>query len=168
MKLTMDDITPWIVPGVLSVALHAVIIGLFFGFRGCEGTPPPPLDDPPEVAQTAEPTTPEAAEPAPEKPTAAAKSRSGAATAAAAVRPKQPARTPPAKTVAGSPKPGEAPSPDVADTEVYEVKKGDNLTHLARRFNTTNADLAKLNGKDEKTFAKLQPGQKIKVPRLAY
>ena len=39
-----------------------------------------------------------------------------------------------------------------------------NLTRLARNANTTPAELARLNGVDEKELAKLKVGQTIKLP----
>jgi LysM repeat protein len=44
------------------------------------------------------------------------------------------------------------------------VKLGDNLTRLARNAGTTPAELARLNGVDEKELAKLKVGQTIKLP----
>ena len=49
-------------------------------------------------------------------------------------------------------------------TRSYTVKPGDNLTRLARNAGTTPAELAKLNGVDEKELAKLKVGQTIKLP----
>ena len=57
-----------------------------------------------------------------------------------------------------------APTPAASRTQDYKVKPGDNLTRLARNAGTTPAELAKLNGVDEKELAKLKVGQIIKLP----
>ena len=56
-----------------------------------------------------------------------------------------------------------APKEDVGEIDYYIVKKGDNLTKLARKHGMTNEELAELNGKDVKRFANLKIGQKIKI-----
>lgn len=48
-------------------------------------------------------------------------------------------------------------------TKSYRVKKGDNLTHIARDCGSTPAELAKLNGVSEKQLANLKVGQVIKI-----
>ena len=62
--------------------------------------------------------------------------------------------------------PASVPSPAPAEprTQDYKVKPGDNLTRLARNAGTTPAELARLNGVDEKELAKLKVGQTIKLP----
>lgn len=50
------------------------------------------------------------------------------------------------------------------ETASYKVKAGDNATRLARDNGVTLQVLAKLNGKDVKTFSNLRVGQTIKVP----
>ena len=67
--------------------------------------------------------------------------------------------TPPATTAPLTP-----PPPSEPRTRTYKVKPGDNLTRLARNAGTTPAELAKLNGVDEKELAKLKVGQTIKLP----
>ena len=57
-----------------------------------------------------------------------------------------------------------AAAPAEPRTQDYKVKPGDNLTRLARNAGTTPAELAKLNGVDEKELAKLKVGQIIKLP----
>ena len=57
-----------------------------------------------------------------------------------------------------------APAPVEPRTQDYKVKPGDNLTRLARNAGTSPAELAKLNGVDEKELAKLKVGQTIKLP----
>ena len=56
------------------------------------------------------------------------------------------------------------PAPSEPRTRTYTVKPGDYLLRLAKKNNTTPAELARLNGKDEKELAKLKPGQVIKLP----
>lgn len=53
---------------------------------------------------------------------------------------------------------------ELPSTQDYKVKQGDNLTRLARNAGTTTAELARLNGVDEKELAKLKIGQTIKLP----
>ena len=55
-------------------------------------------------------------------------------------------------------------TPSEPRTRTYKVKPGDNLTRLARNAGTTPAELARLNGVDEKELAKLKVGQIIKLP----
>ena len=63
-----------------------------------------------------------------------------------------------------APVPVTAPAPTGPRTQDYKVKPGDNLTRLARNAGTTPAELARLNGVDEKELAKLKVGQTIKLP----
>ena len=63
-----------------------------------------------------------------------------------------------------SPAPVTVPAPTGPRTQDYKVKPGDNLTRLARNAGTTPAELARLNGVDEKELAKLKVGQTIKLP----
>ena len=70
--------------------------------------------------------------------------------------PDQPSSESPHKTA--------APASAEPRTQDYKVKPGDNLTRLARNANTTPAELARLNGVDEKELAKLKVGQTIKLP----
>ena len=60
--------------------------------------------------------------------------------------------------------PAAPPAPPEPRTRNYTVKPGDNLTRLARNAGTTPAELARLNGVDEKELAKLKVGQIIKLP----
>mgnify|MGYP001432913291 CR=1 FL=1 len=53
-----------------------------------------------------------------------------------------------------------APKKDT-DSEIYTVKKGDTLSHIAKRYGTTVSKLAKLNG--IKNPDKIYVGQKIKL-----
>ena len=72
--------------------------------------------------------------------------------------------TPSPETPHETDEPAPTPSPSEPRTRTYKVKKGDTLMRLARDAHTTPAELARLNGKDEKEFAKLQVGQTIKLP----
>ena len=80
-----------------------------------------------------------------------------------AAREKAPDQSPP-----GAPHesaaPAAPPAPPEPRTRNYTVKPGDNLTRLARNAGTTPAELARLNGVDEKELAKLKVGQTIKLP----
>ena len=59
--------------------------------------------------------------------------------------------------------PSSSAAPGAVKTRDYTVKAGDNLTHLARKCGSTPAEIAKLNGVDEKTMANLKVGQVIKL-----
>lgn len=54
---------------------------------------------------------------------------------------------------------------DEKETEVYTVKRGDNLSKIAKQFNTTVAELVKLN--DIKNPNIIYVGQKIKLPTVS-
>lgn len=60
--------------------------------------------------------------------------------------------------------PSATATPSEPRTRNYTVQQGDYLVRLAKKNNTTTAELARLNGKDEKELAKLKPGQIIKLP----
>jgi len=51
------------------------------------------------------------------------------------------------------------------NSELYEVRKGDNLTKIAKKFNTTVELLARSNGIKESA---IRAGQKIKVPKVKF
>ena len=72
--------------------------------------------------------------------------------------------TPPPETPHETDESASTPSPSEPRTRTYKVKPGDNLTRLARNAHTTPAELARLNGVDEKELAKLKVGQIIKLP----
>ena len=140
----------WTMAVVLSVGVHAAILGALVATSGTE------------ERQTAEESM-EAAE----TPLEAAKLAETVKTAEApkpveAVKPQAPAEQP---KIAETPKTAEAPKPALADYEEYTVKSGDNLTVIARRHKSTTTELAALNGKTVAQLANLQVGQKIKVPR---
>ena len=60
--------------------------------------------------------------------------------------------------------PAATPTPSEPRTHTYKVKSGDTLISLARNARATTEELARLNGVDEKEFAKLKVGQTIKLP----
>ena len=62
----------------------------------------------------------------------------------------------PQYNVAPEPKPEPTPEP-----EYYTVKKGDNLTKIANKYNTTVDELVKLNNLDNPNL--IYPGQKLRV-----
>lgn len=62
----------------------------------------------------------------------------------------------PQYNVAPEPKPEPTPEP-----EYYTVKKGDNLTKIAKKYNTTVDELVKLNNLDNPNL--IYPGQKLRV-----
>jgi membrane-bound lytic murein transglycosylase D len=53
---------------------------------------------------------------------------------------------------------------DLQNVDYYTIKRGDNISEIARDYNIKNATLRKLNGWDE-TFDKIFEGQVIKVPK---
>ncbi len=55
---------------------------------------------------------------------------------------------------------------DLQNVDYYTIKKGDNISEIARDYNIKNATLRKLNGWEE-TFDKIVEGQVIKVPKPA-
>ena len=49
--------------------------------------------------------------------------------------------------------------------EVYEVKKGDSLSKIAKHYNTTWQKIFEMNKDTIKNADLIFPGQKIKVPK---
>ena len=137
-----EKLIEWSIAGACSVALHAIIITLFI-LLGKSPSEPAPQPAPVAAAEEKSPA-PSLSEAPPE--------------AAATTTPPAP-MTPPATTAPMAP-----PAPSEPRTRTYKVKPGDNLTRLARNAGTTPAELARLNGVDEKELAKLKVGQTIKLP----
>ena len=131
-----EKLIEWCIAGACSVALHAIVITLFI-LLGKSPSEPAPQPAPVAAAEEKAPA-PSPSEAPPE------------ATATT---------TPPATTAPMTP-----PAPSEPRTRTYKVKPGDNLTRLARNAGTTPAELARLNGVDEKELAKLKVGQTIKLP----
>ena len=127
-------LTGWYMAGACSIAIHAFII-LLFAWSGKSSSVPTP--QPALVAAETKAAEPD--QPPPDAP-----------------------RTTAAPTAAPAPAPVTAPAEP--RTRNYTVKPGDNLTRLARNAGTTPAELARLNGVDEKELAKLKVGQTIKLP----
>ena len=147
MRLDGNDVIRWGIAGVCSVACHVAVI-MFFVWTGSSSTPPPPLEPSPlsDVGQQEAP---------PDAPPAAV--APGMSHDAAAAEPTvAPSRTAPSSSAAPA-------APGAVKTRDYTVKAGDNLTHLARKCGSTPAEIAKLNGVDEKTMANLKVGQVIKL-----
>ena len=154
-------INRWAVAIVGSLIIHIVVACYFFS--GNTGRAPDPVDA--NASVTTEPNAtsdpaakPEATDPAPPPPVTeeprpvrptTRPPRTNANTRNTV--PAATANTPPAATDA-------APK-----TKSYRVKKGDNLTHIARDCGSTPAELAKLNGVSEKQLANLKVGQIIKI-----
>ena len=176
----------WLFAGGCSLAIHVVVIVIFVLMGGSgRATPADPLDAEASVVSTPtqEPSTdvpppdlglgapeePKSPPPPPARPAAAARP------ARNATRPSRPVNNN-ATTVSladaeetpfsatGTPvKNTASASTGAPKTRNYTVKPGDNLTRLARDCGSTNAELAKLNGVDEKTLANLKVGQVIKL-----
>lgn len=154
-------INRWAVAIVGSLIIHIVVACYFFS--GNTGRAPDPVDanasvttesnatsDPAAKPEATDPAPPPVTEePRPVRPTTRPP-RTNANTRNTA--PATAANTPPAATDAAAPK-----------TKSYRVKKGDNLTHIARDCGSTPAELAKLNGVSEKQLANLKVGQIIKI-----
>lgn len=177
--------TVWLIGGAASIALHVVIIALVLCCHSCGRKPteaPPPLrpasggepaatveaspqEPDPVVSHPA--ATPPAATPPAAKPPAV---KQPAAKPHAAKPPavKHPTAKPTADRTVDAQQPARPAAADAREqsgeeTDTYEVKKGDTLTAVAKRFGCTNAELAKLNGVSIKEMANLKVGQKIKV-----
>ena len=131
-----EKLIEWCIAGACSVALHAIVITLFILLGK---SPSEPVPQPAPVAATEEKSPAPSPSEAPPEATATT--------------------TPPATTAPMTP-----PAPSEPRTRTYKVKPGDNLTRLARNAGTTPAELARLNGVDEKELAKLKVGQTIKLP----
>ena len=183
--LSPQDFMKWFFAGGCSLAIHAVVITLFVLMGGPgRATPADPLDAGASVVSTPSQKPPTDVPPpdlglgAPEEP----KPAPPPARPAARPRPSRAASRPSrsvssnATTVSladaeetpfsatGTPvKNTASASTDAPKTRNYTVKPGDNLTRLARDCGSTNAELAKLNGVDEKTLANLKVGQVIKL-----
>lgn len=147
-----------------SVLVHAIILGLMC-MSSSPGEELPTGDDP--AAPVVE--TPAPAASAPAAPPAATTTPSVSAPAPASAP--SPAPTAPKPTVTPAPAlPPAVPipspaSPALADYDEYTVKSGDNLTAIAKKFNTNFTELAALNKKSVKQLSALRIGQIIKVPR---
>jgi beta-N-acetylhexosaminidase len=59
--------------------------------------------------------------------------------------------------------PKEAASPPPTDNDTYTVQPGDGLRRIAERYNTTEAELVKINGLESANLIRV--GQKLKVPK---
>ena len=155
MRLDGNDVIRWGVAGVCSVVCHVAVIMLFM-WTGSSSTPPPPLEPSPisDVGQQPETveTQPGLEQPA---PTGGVPSETASAPAPTTPRVSSSSRTPPPSTT--------RPAPGAVKTRAYTVKAGDKLIHLARDCGSTPAEIAKLNGVDEKTMANLKVGQVIKL-----
>ncbi len=149
MRFDGNDVIRWGVAGLCSVAFHVAVI-LIFVWSGTASTPPPPLEPSPlaDVGQQPEAGEAPRVEPPPAATQAAAPAPEGRRDASSAAR--TPAPQPPAASGA-------------VKTRAYKVKPGDKLIHLARDCGSTPAEIAKLNGVDEKTMANLKVGQIIKL-----
>ena len=154
----------WTMAAVLSLGVHAVILGALWCTsstgENAAATDLPTVEEvraeakPSEAAEETKPAEPpkQAAVPKPSETVKPVETHKPAE----AVKPVEP---PKPVTVA---KPPEAP---LVDYEEYTVKRGDNLTTIARKFKSTTTELAALNGKTVAQLANLRVGQKIKVPR---
>ena len=159
MRLDGNDVIRWGIAGVCSVACHVAVI-MFFVWTGSSSTPPPPLEPSP-LSDVGQQEVPPDAPPAAVAPGASQDASAAEPTvvpAPTAVTPRTPAssRTAPSSSAAPA-------APGAVKTRDYTVKAGDNLTHLARKCGSTPAEIAKLNGVDEKTMANLKVGQVIKL-----
>ena len=139
----------WLFGGVVSVILHAVVLGLLMSFCGPDGS----------LAREPSPSVPPSVSPSePEPPVS---SPSGGDSPRSVLTP-EPVRPPAA--VASRPDPAPPSSGAVGE---YRVKAGDNLSRIAKAYGTTLAELAELNGTTVAKLANLRVGQVIKVPASA-
>lgn len=168
--MSPEKMVEWGIAGACSVALHVLIIAfmVWSGRSSREAAADADVatssvmpaagtsEAVPETPQDVAPPTPVSSRDSQplgnaletrnfDQPTA---SRTGATRPARTTKPATAAPAP----VEGTPK-----------TRSYRVKAGDNLTRLARECGSTPAELAKLNGMDEKKLADLKVGQTIKL-----
>lgn len=159
MRFDGNDMIRWGIAGLCSLACHVAVI-MFFVWTGSSSTPPPPLEPSPlsDVGQQEAPIDAPPADVASGVPqdAAAAEPTGVAAPTATPPRASASSRTAPLSSAAPA-------TPGAVKTREYTVKAGDNLTHLARKCGSTPAEIAKLNGVDEKTMANLKVGQIIKL-----
>ncbi len=159
----------WLFAGACSLGLHVVVLLLLL-WLGSSGAarPPDPLDETATVATDSSNPVPETATPPPagdDKVAVETPSRRPGPTATSSRGTPSRARPPAARssasdaaTAASTPAPSGTPR-----VKSYRVKRGDKLLHIARDCGSTPAELAKLNGVDEKTLADLKVGQVIKI-----
>jgi cell envelope opacity-associated protein A len=143
MRFDGNDVIRWGVAGICSVACHVAVI-LVVMWTGSSSTPPPPLEPSP-LADVGLQDAPLAA-PSPANSAAPSPANSAAEVPSAVSAP-----------------PLSAPASTAVKTRIYKVRPGDKLIHLARGCGSTPAEIAKLNGVDEKTMANLKVGQIIKL-----
>lgn len=145
----------------VSLAIHVVIVGGMF----MTSTPQEPEPDGVEAPVPATPVKP----PIPEN---AAKPENPVKPATPEI-PKKPEAPVKPEVAADSSKPQvpavpvkpAKPETALADYDEYTVKSGDNLTAIAKKFNTNFTELAALNQKSVKQLSALRIGQVIKVPK---
>lgn len=135
MRFDGNDVIRWGVAGICSVACHVAVI-LVVMWTGSSSMPPPPLEPSPLADVGLQ-----------DAPLAAPSPANSAAAVPSAV----------------SAPPLSAPASTAVKTRIYKVRPGDKLIHLARGCGSTPAEIAKLNGVDEKTMANLKVGQIIKL-----
>ena len=140
----------WVIGAVGSVVFHAVVLALVLSLGRSSDATTSDVIEPPAQAEV-EPGEPLAPTTSGTEPVL---------TPSAPVTPVAPTRS-----VTPTPRPAATPAPSAAvTTSEYVVKSGDNLSRLARKFKTTPAELATLNGMSVAKLANLQIGQVIKVP----
>ena len=174
MKHTSPDkMLEWGIAGICSVALHVFIIVLLVW----SGRPSREAAADADVATASVMPAPGTSEVVPDTP------RDVASPPPVSSRDSQPLGNAletrnfdrPATSRTGATRPARTTKPNAAATSApaagegapktrsYRVKAGDNLTRLARECGSTPAELAKLNGVDEKKLADLKVGQTIKL-----
>jgi len=156
----------WIIAGACSVGVHIVayVVLLFIGSGSAKPVDhavakAPVINPAPTAANAGAPAAPgaETETPPTNLDTVPEVGRNPGRTSPAANANRGPTAHP-----AGAEAPrstGETP----IKTKSYTVKRGDSLIRLARKCGSTPAELAKLNGTDEKKLSALQPGQVIKL-----
>ena len=156
MRFDGNDMIRWGIAGLCSLACHVAVI-MFFVWTGSSSTPPPPLEPSP-LSDVGQQEAPLDAPPADVAPGVSQDAAAAGPTGVAA-----PTATPPRASASSRTAPPSSAAPGAVKTRDYTVKAGDNLTHLARKCGSTPAEIAKLNGVDEKTMANLKVGQVIKL-----
>lgn len=165
LDITVNCRTIWIQSAVFVVALHAA--GLWLLWNGSQEGKEPVSASGAEVAEEEQVEIPGLSE---EVETASVSERAPEVRPVAAVTPVAAAHpsVPVADTSRAGVREADAAATDggnsQSETEEYVVRRGDNLSTIARRHGCTTAELAVMN---ESTVAKLERlaiGQKLRVP----
>ena len=147
----------WVSAGAISLVLHIVVLALFAWSSGDGAADAVRRPEPGPVPAKAADVSPE---PQVEAEPAIAAASPEPTKAREAPQPRELAKAKPETKPCDAVEPGESQA-----VEIYVVKKGDILTHIAQNCGSTIQELAKLNGTSLKKLSSLKVGQKIKIPK---